>query len=965
MIFIPGSKLLIFRSHLKRESFYCQVMKMKNLRSYILCLPLAIAALFIAVNALNAGDLTKAPGDMQKPIVMSSDEIKSWESEGSRVFVGLNNVSITRGSIEILADECVCWFYEEKALQSDEASLDIYFEGNVSYVSNEKVEKHDQLFLRLETSSGVVVDPGGEGFSGFEDEQESDFLVRAKIVKHEAEKSFRRGKEPVFTMPDSKETVNVFADEVDSWMEGDKRIVTAIGNVKIKRGDVTLDADNVVLWFDKAEDGGIKMSETDFDEIYAEGNVTLRNNGDAQKADSIFINYKESKGLLVNGEIDATFGKVGNLKERRINRGSSGGGHDHDDSEGMTAHIKGDEIKIVGEGQYEIKNGEFTSCGFSHPHYKFKSSKMRIVKNGDQGVVSLAGNKLYWGDRPIFYWPYFSFDIRSKPNVLEEWEVGDSSRHGAFILTNWNLFNLGFAEGLDKWSDLTMSLDYLQKRGPGVGLKYTYDRTDVFGDFDMYYINDKKDEELNSMPVEGEDRWRLSWKHRQFLPYNVRMDIEANNLSDDSFLREFYEDTFKQGKDEETVLYLRRLEDTHAATALMKKQLNSFDTFVDAGKMERVPERLPELGYKVIGEPIWGGRLNYTSENTFTYFDRLFSSAPVEKEPDSVLRFDSNTELSAPFRIAMVKVKPHINGRIVGYSDSAEDKDDPFEKDDGGAGLMRVIGSIGVDMSATMWRTYSFYNELFNINRLRHVFTPEFRYSFNPVITHDPEDINQFDSVDALGDSQWLLLGLRNKLQTKRGKPGSEKTTDLVYFDVELNMFVGDAEGDTVFNNDIVYNRKREDFIQFDFKAQVTENIALVSERNEFNIQNKTFDQLNVGVEVDFNSKLNGFLGQRFIEGVSSSLLLSANYALSDKWEIGFLEQFDFRSRMQKDAEDPEGDDDLGKNLKTRLVLTRYFHEWMGRFTTEFNPVRDETTTRFDVYPRILRKKQKSGRLWF
>ena len=45
--------------------------------------------------------------------------------------------------------------------------------------------------------------------------------------------------------------MDIVADNIDSWEEGVKRVVVAIGNVKIKKVDATIDADSVILWFDK------------------------------------------------------------------------------------------------------------------------------------------------------------------------------------------------------------------------------------------------------------------------------------------------------------------------------------------------------------------------------------------------------------------------------------------------------------------------------------------------------------------------------------------------------------------------------------------------------------------------------------------------------------------------------------------------------------------------------------------
>lgn len=933
---------------------------------------LTIALVFSMTAATYAQGGSAVRGALQKPVVISSPDIDSWEAGGTRVFVCSQSVMITHGDVEIMSDECVCWFYEDKGSQSDAATMDVYFNGNVSLLDGKKAERHGQLFLRLETSTGLVFETGEGGVDRFEEEQDQDLYMMAKGLRAQSGGGFSaKDKLPAagdLSGSSAAHPINIFADEVDSWIEGDTRIITAIGNVKIRRGDVVLDADNVILYTDSKDTDGLALDVNDLNEIYAEGNVTLRHEDDLQMADRLFINYRKNRGILLNGEMRVSIDKKKSLTGTRGRKHERYGSVDlGPDTYPLTAHIKGAEVKLTGDGQYEIKDGEFTSCGLSHPHYKFKSSKIRIVKSDRQTVVSLTGNRAYWRNWSVFYWPYLAFDIRSRPNVLQEWEIANSSRFGSVLSTKWNLFNLGIAENVDKWSDLYLNLDYLQKRGPAAGIDYVYDLPSVSGKLETFYINDTKDEELNGAEVEGKDRWRLSWRHRQYLPHDVRLDVEVNNLSDDGILKEFFERTFKEEKDEEAVLYLRRLRDTEGITALLKKQLNSFDTFVDARKIDKVAERVPEFGYRIIGEPIWKNRFNFTSESHLTYFDRVFNNNADEKEPESSTRFDSNNEVSAPFQVSLVKVKPYIGGRFTGYSDSAEHSNRlrRQRQDDDGSAEGRFIGSIGLDMSTTFWRTYSYYNEFFDINRLRHVFTPEVRYSFNPFVTKEPSDLNQFDSVDRMDDSQWLLLGFRNRLQTKRSLPGRdrERVVDLIYLDVEFNFFLGGAGNNSAFDNHVVFNKRREDFVQFDLKARLNDRVSLVSERNEFSLAGGGFDVFNFGVALDYDPKWRAFLGQRFIEGASSSMLLSANYKFNDKWEAGFLEQFDFRSELSNEDEDPERD--LGRNLKSRLVLTRYFHDWVGSFTAEFNPVRDETTTRFDLYPRALKKKERPTRFWF
>ncbi|MGR3318090.1 MAG: hypothetical protein ACUZ8O_06380, partial [Candidatus Anammoxibacter sp.] len=126
---------------------------------YIAYLTITCSA-FLMIGVSYSQNISVMRGDLQKPIVISSPKINSWDTGGKRVFVCLQDVRISRGNMEILANECVCWFYEDKAFQSDVAIIDVYFDGNVSMLDGGKAERHEQLFLRLETSAGIVVETG-------------------------------------------------------------------------------------------------------------------------------------------------------------------------------------------------------------------------------------------------------------------------------------------------------------------------------------------------------------------------------------------------------------------------------------------------------------------------------------------------------------------------------------------------------------------------------------------------------------------------------------------------------------------------------------------------------------------------------------------------------------------------------------------------------------------------------------
>ena len=917
--------------------------------------------LFILNICSYAEGLLSVKNVVQRPFSLSAERISTWKKDGIRVFVASKDVRILQGPFQITADSSVCWFHEEEAAQYTEATVEVYCEGNVTILLDENYEKFEQVYLRFETMTGIMVNPDIQPIATFEEPQKTDVILRGEEIRSLKKEEYLSteipSKVPTAGAAPQEEIVDIIADNIDSWEEGDKRVVVAIGNVKIKKVDTTIDADSVILWFDKKEADGSTPLGQSYSEMYAEGNVTMRRKDDVLIADKIFENAKEDKGILINSQIKT---KIQKTKAPLL--------------EEIPAYISGEEIKHVSKGQYEIKNGVITTCGYGHPHYHFKGKKIRLVQRDEHNIVSSTHNTFYMDKYPVAYLPYLSLDVRKKEKLLKDWEFGSSSRFGSFLMTDWDLYALTGGKQKD-WSDLTLNLDYLQKRGLGTGLDFEYKGKDVFGSLNTYYINDQGDFDINNIPIEDRDRGTILWRHRQELPYDWRLDMEYSYLSDPRFLREYFEHQFKEEKARETVLYLHRTHDTTAETFLINEQLNGFDTTVDSLRERRYAERLPEATYRIIGEPIWDNRLIFTSESSATYFDgsfdqsdrsRLgdsfvaFASVDQSVEPQPVTRVDTVNRVSMPFKPWFFNINPFVEGRVTGYTESIDTSSDTVDEANGPA-TGRFIGSIGFDWSSTHWRTYSVYNDMLKINRLRHVFVPELRYTYSPVVTEDPNELYQYDAIDALDSSQVAVIGIKNTLQTKRGDPGFEKTIDFVTFNLDYYMFPTNAGIYTDGINGIII--REDDFVNLDFRSQLTDIVAFVSERNEFNTEDFEFDVLSSGFEIYNPPDWQYFVGHRFIRDISSTIILAADYKISEKWSVTAGEKYDLKSLAK--VEDEEGEvETKPRNLKTNFVLSRYFHDWVGSLTLELDPVRNDSSYRFDITPKGL-QRTTPRRFWF
>jgi hypothetical protein len=220
---------------------------------------------------------------------------------------------------------------------------------------------------------------------------------------------------------------------------------------------------------------------------------------------------------------------------------------------------------------------------------------------------------------------------------------------------------------------------------------------------------------------------------------------------------------------------------------------------------------------------------------------------------------------------------------------------------------------------------------------------PELFLNFTPIVTQDPEDLNQFDGVDAIDTYKSVKLGLRNRLQTKRGEPGKEKTVDVVDLDTEFNFFPGDAG----------LNRKRDDYIGLYLKVRLTDNLSILSEGNEFNLRKGGVDIFNLGILYANSPKYRFSIENRYVDNTSSTVLFASTVALNEKWSVNFTEQFAFRTE-EKDAIG-RGTEFENQSLYSSASISRYFHDWVATMSiSQIGTRDDDNVVTFNILPRGL-----------
>ncbi len=208
------------------------------MRTIIRLFSVSILLLMLNVCAYAEG-LLSTKDIIQRPFSLSANRIKTWRKDGIRVFLADKDVRIFQGPFQITADTAVCWFHEEGAKQYKEASVEVYCEGNITILKGENYEKYEQVYLRFETMTGMVFNPDIQPIETLEEVQKTELVLRGEEIRLMKKEEYLSNEIPqkdlAAGISPKEEMVDIVADNIDTWEEEDKRIVVALGNVKIKK----------------------------------------------------------------------------------------------------------------------------------------------------------------------------------------------------------------------------------------------------------------------------------------------------------------------------------------------------------------------------------------------------------------------------------------------------------------------------------------------------------------------------------------------------------------------------------------------------------------------------------------------------------------------------------------------------------------------------------------------------------
>jgi len=641
----------------------------------------------------------------------------------------------------------------------------------------------------------------------------------------------------------------------------EKQQVVGIGNISITYKDVILTCDKITVYLDTKES-------------IAEGNVKVTQKGAFFTGERMNYNFDTRKGKILNGYLSAKpfYGKAKDLD------------------------------KLANKEQCDLNDGYVTTCDFTNPHYRIQSKEVRIYL-GDKVIAKHMF--FYVGNVPVFYFPYYVQSLKQTKSHITV-IPGQSKEWGYYALTSYRYY-------LDDKNCGDILLDYRTKKGLAAGINHYYDANELGnGAVKFYYIreNELVYEEM-ALPL---SRYRWQVRHRWDLPEETGtfMTLEFNKLSDRNVIRDYLYNEYEElgDKPDNYISFITQKPD-YSAELLIRMRL---DKFYD------VVERLPEYSITIPNYRLFGDMPVYYQANaSAVYLNHAFDNTnvnPPQKDLNAA-RVDTYNRLAYAARFfKALNVTPYAGVEETYYSRNRW----------GDTNVIRGAFSAGVDNSIKFYKIYDVVTNALglNINNLRHVITPTANYYYTHQPTISPDNLNQFDTIDAVDMRNGIALGLENRLQTKRLEGGQMKSVDLATLRINTNYDFKTIESNGSIKNGGLGN------ILFELEL-VPYSWAYLQGRMTVNPKIPTVENESIDLVANGGDKWSLAISNRYenvATGTSNLVTLDGNYKITEKWRIRAYERFN--------AID-------GRLEEQEYTIARDLHCWIAEFVFDFKSNQDVT----------------------
>ena len=386
-------------------------------------------------------------------------------------------------------------------------------------------------------------------------------------------------------------------------------------------------------------------------------------------------------------------------------------------------YFSGDRVDKVGEDEYVIENGIFTSCTGEVPAWSFHVGRARI-RLEDYAHVKSASMRAKVV--PVLYLPYVVWPTKTdRASGLLVPKIGNSNTRGGYL-------GLAYYQVLGRSWDTTLYADLYSKDYFGLGDELRYHPSDgTNGAVRGYVIDD---------PLRDDYRWKVRWDHTtNDLPLGLRGIVQYEDYSDFDYFRDFERGLITKTRNQ---IYSDAFVTGNWGSQSLNLLVDRRRTFLSADDIIEL-RQLPEIEYKL--RPTRIGRtplyLSWDSAAHYLAVDRgvVQSSYP---------RFHFQPALRVPLSPApWLAVTINGGGNLTWYGNSV----DPTSGNRNtftGTNLTRMLPFGGTEVIGPSFsRIYD--RRIGPFGKLKHIIEP--RFAWNYYGKYDDQDrVPIFDEVDPL-----------------------------------------------------------------------------------------------------------------------------------------------------------------------------------------------------------------------
>ncbi len=612
------------------------------------------------------------------------------------------------------------------------------------------------------------------------------------------------------------------------WSNYQENSYTAKGNVTLAQGNFRLRADSVTYSGNTGE-------------LTASGKVIVRMGSDVLEADKLTIMLKSATGVLHDGKLLLTRHNI---------------------------YLEGKKLEKTGPDSYRIEEGSFTTCDGITPDWRIRGKDLDVTLEG-YGV--LKHGFFYVKDIPVFYLPWLVYPAKRK-------------RQTGFLMPTFANSSLrGFDLRLPFFLDISPSIDativprVCTLRAAQVGLEFRYSPSeDLQGRFYGEYTFDWR---YGSQPNPRSHRFYVTWRHEQDVAAQVRLQANANWISD----RDYFE--FWGGRFDKR-LRVRYLE----SNAVLYKQLNNFLFQGEARHFDNLD--LPDNAATVQNLPtvkaiLFNQQIPYTpfylsSDVIYNHF-----YAPMMDKKWLGSRFQTDTRLSLPIALGrFLKLQPSMTYFPKAYLA------DYYQRDKSVSSVYTVRPDLYQVNADAFTDLSALYDGAFGFQKIKHSFRPRVAWTYRPFPSL--QTYPYFDESDRVDQVSLLIAEMRHVLT---GRTGPHEYFDFMTltlsqgYDFNMTRSADDPLGDRYLGEgahwtntraeltlkphsmidlgaqteyDPIFNRARKYSVNFGFMDHRGDLIRVLHQFTEGDRREDLNRQTNVNLQVKLTSTLECFFENQY-----------------------------------------------------------------------------------------------------